>query len=242
MLKASFPDIPLDPVVTRRLLVILVVVDLALIALYGLGRIVSRLEGGGGVPTLFDIANDDSLGEIFNFGKWGVAASAFLLCWWRTRELVCLALGAICLVLLGDDMLQWHERAGDWISVTLGYPQALYLRPADFGEATYWVVVGTTLLALLRWGLVRASLPYRMLGFLAVALFVLMAVVGIGFDLGHMMATLFFTEGGMAHFLGDLGLAILEDGGEMVAISCLAAVAAGAEAEAARRAASSDTG
>jgi hypothetical protein len=114
------------------------------------------------------------------------------------------------LYVLCDDALRIHERYGEAIAAYLDYQSALGLRAKDFGELTVWAGFGLVLLALLAATYRRSAPASRQATHGLAVLFGVLAFFGAFVDMVHMAVR----ERVLRHALG-----IIEDGGEMFAMS-----------------------
>ena len=192
-----------------RLLTILLLLDLLLIGTSGLLRV--AVIGGqiSETPDILNIGRDWSAGEMLNYAKWSLMAVVFGLTWRATGLRLYLALAVFMLLVLADDALQLHERGSDLLMTAL---PTLRSDNGSVTEIVIWAMIG--LLGLTAVVLSLGSVPpserakVQMVGLL----FVPIIFFGVVVDAVHAMAR-------------DHGqiLMLVEDGGEMLAISVLAA-------------------
>ncbi|WP_349371203.1 hypothetical protein [Salinarimonas sp.] len=180
---------------------------------------------------------DRALPEILNYGQTLLAAVLFGILFLRGRGAVFAGFALAFAVIALDDMVSYHEMAGDALVVALDLPALPGLRPDDSGELLAWALVGVPLVALLAWGFVVADRAARGLAVLAGASLGLLAVFAVGVDMAHVALTS-EAVGLPAALAGALGIApdlafkgvdavlmTAEDGGEMLAIALAAALA-----------------
>lgn len=132
---------------------------------------------------------------------------------WRRAPVLAAWAGALAVVVL-DDSLTWHERAGEWLASRLDLPAALGLRGVDFGELLFWGALGVAVLAGLGLTHRRSSDAARGVSWQLLALIVLLACFSVGVDMVH------------AALMGlsiDLPLSTLEAAGEVGAMSAILA-------------------
>lgn len=188
----------------------LLVADLALIALFGAYKL------GWVTDLAFHIGEDGGHGEVLQYAKllWaGVGALWFAH---RTREPVCAVLAVLLLVLLLDDGAMLHERAGEWLAVALSLPAVAGLRPQDLGEVLFLATWAGPLFVAGALAYGRSGPDARAFVLPAVGAIALLAGFGVGVDLVHQMVT------GSVEVRGlDSAFMVLEEGGEMVALSIL---------------------
>lgn len=194
--------------------VILVAVDLALI---GLDVVWGLLDATGRVPDRpgwVQLDRDASIAERFNFAKWAFAAIVLGLAaarrrpWWFAS--------AAMLVLLADDLGRLHERTGQEIESWFGDEEGTIL--AALVELGFFAVLAVVVFSLLLAARRRVSSAHRPLATGFVVLVLVLAVFGVGVDFVHTLV------GALADGqIVDVVLYLVEDGGEMLLISLIAA-------------------
>ncbi len=163
------------------------------------------------------LSRDRSPGEIFNYGLAFVAATLFFLTFIENRSLMLFFLSALMAFVWFDDAMQYHERFGDVLAEQIGLPALPGLRQVDTGEMIAWAVAGLLLGSLLLLSLMRrrdgdlGPLALVSLGF-GVLVF-----CGIFADMVHIAAPPQF----------GLFLEVIEDGGEMLAMTYMCWIALG---------------
>ena len=127
-------------------------------------------------------------------------------------------------IVLADDMLRIHERAGDEFDKLLGLTPAFGLAPDDFGELIAWAILGIFVVWFIWRGMRRGTTAQRSLGLAFCAALAALIGVGIGADmLERIIITTMETGVWFRVFLH-----VVEDGGEMVFGSVAAAIAVAA--------------
>lgn len=198
---------------TWTFLVLLVAADLAFVFCHVVYVETNLLRG-----RAFSLEADGGLPEAFQYVKQFWIAAITLIVARRTRLFVYLSWSAVFLFLLLDDALQFHEQAGLWLAQRYALPGVFSLRPEDLGELLFAAAVGAAMLVLVGFAVLREGAAARSASRDLVILIVLLAVLGVLLDMLHVIA----------HFKGSLTaqlLLIIEDGGEMVVISAIAAYA-----------------
>lgn len=159
---------------------------------------------------IYSIEQDRGYAEVFQYVKtfWVVIMLATLA--WRTREPVYIAWMSLYAYLLFDDALFIHEGGGAAIAARLGYEGALGLRAVDFGELTVEAVSGFAFLAFIAVGYLRSARDARNASIDLALLLGLLVYFGVLIDMLHVVAR---------HGPGNVIFAVVEDGGEMIAMS-----------------------
>jgi hypothetical protein len=163
----------------------------------------------------FLVTYERGYGEIFQYLK-GAALGVGLIVLARARRSGAAAVVAGILAgIVLDDAFMLHERGGRRVAGWLGYPAWLSLRPEDIGEFLLLACVGAAVAValLVTWrcrpASERPTLVAGGLGLLVLGFF------GVGMDLVHGLAP-------REHWLRPT-LAVIEDGGELFALSGMAA-------------------
>lgn len=162
------------------------------------------------------VGRDDSIAEIFNHGLAFSAALLFFATAVAARSRVCLSLAVFLAIAWIDDSAQFHERVGRAFGGRFPEAEFLGVGAIHLGELVAWTPIGVLLLALIAWAS-RSVLPgdrtVMRLVLLPVLLLIACAVI---VDVVHVP------------FAGtelDAAFMYLEDGGEMVAMALIAAIA-----------------
>lgn len=200
------------------LLLGLLLVDAVFVALHlahkGFDNLFDNRTFGG---RRWSITADNSYSEMFQYGKEAVIAALFLGLLVRTREIVYASWMVLFAFFLVDDSQQFHERAGGFLADELDLPSMGGVRDQDLGELLVVGCVGALFALLLAWGYFRAARPARVVSIQTGLMVAVLAGFGVVVDLVHRLAewkplNVFF--------------AVLEDGGEMVAMSAIVWLAA----------------
>lgn len=173
-----------------------------------------------GWPSRWYLGSDWSLSERFMHVKWAALSVILFAAAVAHRSLLLLVLGATFLVLLLDDALLLHERAGEAVARATGLAARLGDRAPFVVEVVYFAAGGTILGALALAGWRAASSRTRDLVKPMAYLFGALIACGVGVDFVHQMAA--------ERSLLDGLLGTIEDGGELVIASVLLAYAIGA--------------
>jgi hypothetical protein len=128
----------------------------------------------------------------------------------RRGKLSYLSWALLFVYLLLDDSLLFHERLGSMVASRLGYTPVLNLRAQDFGELTVVAAAGLVFAGLLSFTWWRGDPEFRRVSRGLALLVGVLLLFGVGVDLLH----------GISDIPAVMALrALLEDGGEMVAMS-----------------------
>lgn len=160
--------------------------------------------------SLFSLETDRGFAEMFQYVKIYWIAMMLGVLWWRTRETVYCAWTALFLYLLADDSLEIHERGGHAITQRWNFQDAMGFKAQDFGELTTSAIVGFVFLAIILFAYSRSARDARnasrnLAFYLGVVVF-----FGIAMDMLHSVVD---------HAHGGWLLGVVEDGGEMFAVS-----------------------
>jgi len=188
-----------------------------LITAYAIAGVFSDTPLGTQVLYSIGLGRDRSMSEIVNYGLAFSAALLFLLASMEHRSRALLFLAVLMLFVWFDDSANYHEKVGNWIASAFTLPLLPNSREQDTAELLAWACAGVPLgLGLL------VSLHRRDRGDLGVlglvgVFFSLLVAFGVVVDAFHRM-------GGpdMYQFF-----VVIEDGGEMLAITGILCVAIG---------------
>lgn len=160
-------------------------------------------------PAGYSIEQERGYSEIFQYIKYFwiillLGALAFTRREWNFGLWMLLYL-----YLLGDDASQYHERGGEFITATMGYQAQWGLRAQDFGELSMSLIVLTlfSIFGIKAYLSANADVRRAIKGY--GLLLAMLAFFGVCVDLLHVAA------GGDGFPL----LGVVEDGGEMLAVS-----------------------
>ena len=193
------------------LLLLLLAADLAFIFLHVLYIETSLLRG-----RPFSLEADNGVPEAFQYVKQFWVALCMVMLFRGTRAVVYIGWALVFTFLLLDDAFQLHEHFGKWLSAQYMLPVAFGLRPDDIGELLFAASVGVTALLLIGVGFWRSDADARMVSRDMSILIVLLAVLGVGVDVLHVIS--YFHAPMLAQYL-----LIFEDGGEMLVVSGMVA-------------------
>ena len=193
----------------RTALVLLVGVDLAFI----MADLLLNVMGLNPLASM-QVDRDRSVPEFYQYIKLGWCVALVILVGWSARTWQPLTWAPLFAMLLLTDAATVHEQAGGWLAGVLHLPAVAGLRPRDLGELIVAAAFVLPSLALVAFAWRRTSAGNRRFHVTIVALLGLLAAFGLVFDLLHSAATNPYL---------DQVIALLEDGGEMLAVSALLA-------------------
>lgn len=195
----------------RTLLLLLIAADLAFIVLHVVYIETELLRG-----RPFSLEADNGLPEAYQYVKQYWTALLMVALFRRTRSVVYLGWTVVFSFLLLDDAFQFHEHFGKWLATNFAVPVAFGLRPDDIGELLFAASIGVVTVLLIGYGYWRGDANARVVSRNTAVLIVLLAGFGVGVDVVHVIT--YFKAPLLAQFL-----LIAEDGGEMLAVSLIAA-------------------
>lgn len=163
---------------------------------------------------LYSIETDGGFSEWFQYIKEGWVALLFFALWKRTGSIFHAGWAFLFVYFLLDDSVQIHELGGESISRHLGYKHIFGLRPQDLGELSVAAVVGMVVLLTIAFTYPRAPRNDKHVSHDIGFLVVLLVIAGVGVDMVHSVV---FRESQNEAL--KVGLAILEDGAELVIMS-----------------------
>ncbi|MAT95945.1 MAG: hypothetical protein CL608_02160 [Anaerolineaceae bacterium] len=165
----------------------------------------------------FFVDVDGGYGEWFQYLKYTVLIVLMAGLFRRQRGPLYLFWTALFAYFLLDDALRLHEQVGLWLAETADLPALLTLRPRDLGEMSFSGVSGLFFLTALVLAYQHSDLAARR--FTQKLLLALAALIffGIGVDMVQVMTEELVEP---YQFLREL-LIVLEEGGEMMAVSVM---------------------
>lgn len=113
----------------RKLLVLLLITDLAFLGLHLLYRHSELLPAGD-----FSLSRDRGYGEFFQYTKELWTALLFLRMGIRGRRGIFIVFSSLFAYFLIDDSIELHENFGAYLADFFGLPAVAGLRPVDLGE------------------------------------------------------------------------------------------------------------
>lgn len=192
------------------LLTLLLLTDAAFIGIHVINRFLAQPY------VLFFLNNDAGYPELYQYVKEFWIAVLLYLIYRRIRAGLYLAWSALFFYFLLDDSVGIHEKVGELAWHTFNYSSAFGLRAQDFGELTVSALAGLTLASWIGLSYRRASALAQSVAKDLCVLVALLIVFGVFVD----MLDIILLSQPTLHLMG---LSILEDGGEMLAMSLITA-------------------
>lgn len=112
-----------------------------------------------------------------------------------------------------DDSFQLHEKSGKYLADNFGLNGFMGLRPVDYGELLYASIIGLIFFSTLFFSYMKGPLKYRKSCLDILGLFFVFLFFGIGVDMFHQIIV-------DVNIVSAI-VALIEDGGEMIALSLL---------------------
>ena len=156
--------------------------------------------------------------EIFQYLKEFSVMVCMVIAFVATRRVVYISWALVFTFLLADDSMQIHESVGAWLGERYSFAAPYGLRSNDVGELLFAATVGLAMLALVGGALWRGTEQGRRVSRDLGILIVSLGLVGILLDVVHVVA--YYGRSLLAQVL-----LVVEDGGEMIVMSAIAAYA-----------------
>lgn len=204
-------------------LLLLVSTDMAFIIFHAFHKISSFLP-----DKLYSLGTDRGYSEVFQYAKLYWIVILFGVLWLRTRQGIYFIWMLLYAYLLCDDAIQIHEIVGEAIAQRLALAGAFSLRPEDFGELIVSGIVGLTFFIFMPMLYIKSTKNAKNASLDLTVLFGVLVFFGVLVDMLHMTAgggrleaeSGVVQEGGSILGLYAKGLlGMVEDGGEMLAVS-----------------------
>lgn len=200
---------------SNRLIILLLALDIFFILTHVLFiyLIYIRVQFDWSITRPFQLNKDGGYPELFQYLKYLIIICTTIYIMFYKRIYNYLSWLLLFILLLFDDAFQFHERFAVWVVEKYNYTSILGLRPQDLGELTYLVVFGPILLIFLILGYYYGNIKIKKTFIDLGLLFALFLFFGVVIDMFHQV-------------VGDnryviLFMIVLEDGGEMFALSFL---------------------
>lgn len=162
----------------------------------------------------FSLETDRGLAEAYQYLKLLWILICLVMAFLQTHIRVFAGWVFLFAFLLVDDVTQFHERIGFKIGDWFDIPGVAGLRPMDFGELAFAACIGCLALVVVVFAFRRGSASGRHVSRDIFCLIGVLAFFGVVVDAVHVVAD--FNAPGISRLL-----ALIEDGGEMVAVSMI---------------------
>lgn len=167
----------------------------------------------------FQLNFDHSFAEWWQYLKAGATALALAIMAARSRQPVYAAWALVFAYAMLDDSLMIHERGGDHFARLVGPASAFGLRAENFGELLVSALVGVPLMLLCWWAHRRSQALAQSHSRNLLWMFAVLLFFGILVDMAHVVL--------ISSGVGFPGAGMVEDGGELFAMSLAAAYSIG---------------
>ena len=116
--------------------------------------------------------------------------------------------------MLLDDAFSFHETSGKFLALLLDIQPTMGLRPVDYGELLYALAVGIIILPLMAYCYISGDKTFKKSFVDLSLLLIVLLFFGVFMDMLHSYFSDIYPLGGI--------FGLLEDGGEMIALSLIA--------------------
>ena len=200
---------------TNLLLLILVAMDIIFVLGHALViyLIFRRVEFDWSISNMLRVDYDGGYPEIFQYLKYILIIIAIIYIMYQKKEYNYLSWLLLFILLFFDDALRFHEYFGGLVSERFNYKPMFGLGTQDLGELTYVALFGPLVLLVLFLGYRNGNEKYKKTNLDLVLLFSLFLFFGIVIDMLHVL----FNDNRYTKLI----MVLLEDGGEMLALSLL---------------------
>ena len=172
-----------------------------------------RVEFDWSISNMFMVNYDGGFPEIFQYIKYISIITAIIYILYQKKEYNYFSWLLLFTLLFFDDALSFHEQFGGFAAERFNYKPMFGLRAQDLGELTYVALFGPLVLLALVLGYRNGNGKYKKTNLDLVLLFSLFLFFGIVIDMLHVL----FEDNRYTKLL----MVLLEDGGEMLALSLL---------------------
>lgn len=162
------------------------------------------------------LTTDGGWGERWGYMKEAATAVALLIAYRRSKQAIYAAWAAVFVYVLCDDALMIHELGGKALADLFAFTSLFGLRPRDEGELLVSAAAGLLLLGAGWFAFRRSDTAARLHSKVLLWLFAVLVFFGVVVDMAHII---------LASAGFSLRMNVLEDGGELMALSLLAAYA-----------------
>ncbi|WP_282162206.1 hypothetical protein [Ulvibacterium marinum] len=161
-----------------------------------------------------NVSIDGSLPEIIQYTKFVIVLFilSYLMFQKKRKKFICWFV--LFFVMLLDDAFSLHESSGKYLAITLDIQPFMGLRSVDYGELLYAFAAGIIILPLMSYCYIFGDKTFKK-SFLDLSLLLIVLLFfGIFIDMLHSYFSDIYPLGGI--------FGLLEDGGEMIALSLIA--------------------
>lgn len=204
-----------DPILFP-LIGVVCLIDFFLIFVYVL-LVVLRQAFGTELPPKADLNWVFSAASIWNYGKFTLTGALLVTLYIATRHRIFGCMAVLIAVLYTDDYLEVHDRLGEMIGARLQVGPFEGIGAQPLGEPFIYLAMLLIAIALFRIGLKGTSGRVRHFGWSYAVLIFILAAFGVGIDVLHSVQYILVDDMPML----DVAFEVVEDGGEMLAISFL---------------------
>lgn len=166
----------------------------------------------------FSIEADGGLAELYQYLKLAWLSGCLALVFVQTRRWAFVGWVLFFGLLLADDIFRIHERVGRPLGAALGLPAAFGMRTNDYGEIAFAALLGSCAVALVVMTFRSGGRMARQVSADLLCLLGALGLFAVFFDTIHTIT--YFRAPALAPVL-----TLIEDGGEMIVVSAIAAYA-----------------
>ena len=203
----------------RDLLIVFVLTDAFFIVLYTIFGLLKAVGLAPEIPS-FQLNAETGLASIWNYGKLMASTTALVLIWKREKGVSLIIMAGLFLFLLLDDFYEIHDHLARTLGERISIDAFDSLHPQNRGELFVYSGI-LAIAAPLLWFAVKRVTPLSraFVGALAAGV-IMIGLFGVAVDVLH--GAIDATLGGFSELIGKIFnrlMTILEDGGEMIAMS-----------------------
>lgn len=162
-------------------------------------------------PVFIQVSTDRSYPEFYQYTKEFWIVYLLFAIYIKTREVGYLGWASLFFYMLLDDSIEIHERLGEVFAKHFDFNRLSGLRPQDFGELITTALFASVLFTIIGIFYRYGSNTFKKVSIEILTLVIMIVFFGIFIDMVHITIQL----GKAVDFL----LSIIEDGGEMIAMS-----------------------
>jgi hypothetical protein len=199
-------------------LALLLAADLAFVVAHLLWAFQVTLEPFGraidfGANRWLNIGQERGYVELWECAVGSATVALLLACFARRRQAAHLGLAALFALVVGDNLLQFHERAGVLVAEALGQDEASLARHA--GELAALLLMGAAAAGTFLVTYRMSDVAARRSALAGLSIVAALAFFAVGVDVAHALVSALAPLSRVA----DDAFTLVEDGGETLAIS-----------------------